>query len=155
MWSGESEAQNSRYTSDNNVMWLLTGAFLIALKVWQQRWVAPNASATNWEKLQPRRSRAWVLCHVLDTRIIRIHGQWVTLLFLYICYLQRKQLPTWPFTPTETFSLVCMEDRYLWQYNPYDIMGRLPETSLKPIRIVAIQIIFVVTPATHICIWFS
>ena len=33
---GESEAQKSRYTSHNNATWLQTGAFLIALKIWQQ-----------------------------------------------------------------------------------------------------------------------
>jgi len=35
MWSGESEAQKFRYTSDYNAAWLLMGAFLIALKIWQ------------------------------------------------------------------------------------------------------------------------
>jgi len=101
-------------------------------------------------------------------RIIQIHSQWVAFastlnircyehfqaflviyniyyvtvhcqsLFLYICYLQRKQLPTnMAIHPAKTFSLVCMEDRYLCQYTPH---GKTPETSLKPIRIVAISV---------------
>jgi len=36
MWSGEFEAQKSRYTSDSNAAWLQTGALLIALQIWQQ-----------------------------------------------------------------------------------------------------------------------
>jgi len=36
MWSVESKAQKSRYTSDNNSTWLQTGTFLIVLKIWQQ-----------------------------------------------------------------------------------------------------------------------
>ena len=36
MWSGESEARQSRYTTDNNAVRLQTGAFLITLKIWQQ-----------------------------------------------------------------------------------------------------------------------
>jgi len=35
------------------------------------------------------------------------------LLFLYICYLQRKQLPIRPFTPTETFSSHGLRGRSL------------------------------------------
>jgi len=36
MRSSKSKTQKSRYTSDNNAVWLLAGAFLIALKIWQQ-----------------------------------------------------------------------------------------------------------------------
>ena len=45
MWSGESEAQKSRYTSDNYAAWLKTGAFLIALKIWQKN--AGNCNRMN------------------------------------------------------------------------------------------------------------
>jgi len=65
MWSGGSEALKSRYTSDNDAAWLQMGAFLVALKIWQQ-----NASDFRRYGNYPREVttpaiRCWVLCHVL------------------------------------------------------------------------------------------
>jgi len=65
MCSGESEAQKSRYASDNNATRLQTGAFLVGLKIWQQ-----NASGFRRYGNYPREVTApaiiaGVLCHML------------------------------------------------------------------------------------------
>ena len=62
---GESEAQKSRYTSDNNAAWLQTGAFSNPLKIWQ-----PNASGFRHYGNYPRENKArqsyaGILCHML------------------------------------------------------------------------------------------
>ena len=72
MWSGESEAQKSGYTSDNNATWLQTSAFLIALKIWQQ-----NVSSFRRYGNYPREVAAptiacWGTVHVLAAQYINL-----------------------------------------------------------------------------------
>ena len=47
--------------------------------------------------------------HALLQTFLVIYNHYVTvhcqMLLLYICYLLRYQLPTWPFTPTESFFI--------------------------------------------------
>jgi len=111
MWSGESEAQKSRYTYERSYS---PGSHVLGFCV------------TSWLRhihILSRIIQVQSLMRVSHTRINIKHGCYelfqtslVTyndyvpvhcqLLFLYMCYLQRKQLPTCPF-PTETFLLVC------------------------------------------------
>ena len=68
-------------------------------------------------------------CHEPFQAILDIYNRYVTahcqLSFLYICYLQRKQLPTWPSPPRHWNSFISLHWRSVSLYNPHGMMGRL------------------------------
>jgi len=79
MWSDESEALKSRYTSDNNVVWLQTGVFLIALKIWQQNATSFRSQGNYPREVTDQAITCWGsvrACHNINpSRIIQIHSQ--------------------------------------------------------------------------------
>jgi len=148
------------------------GAFLILLQIWQHVRVASVALATirvatNQGKLQPRRSRAGILCHVRACRHINtLH----TLVNHHSdsqsarCYEFLQAFPLFVIIMSLFTANCCSSTSVSYKGNSYHpghlpplksfdwfaretwYKGKTPKTSLKPVRIETIRIRFVVTP---------